>query len=1057
MAPTGPEERRWATVLFADLSGFTALAEKMDPEDVKALTQRCIERLCEEVRRFGGIVLDTLGDEVFAAFGAPLAHEDDAERAVRAGLAIRDCPTSVDLAHPVKIHVGINTGEVMAGEVGPKEHRQYRVVGDVTNTAARLRSAAPPGRVYVGEETFRATHRMVDYRAVPPIDAKGKERPVLAWEALSVVSLPERRPFGTAPFVGRDEELRLLSGIWAKTLRENRPHLVTILGEPGIGKSRLAAEFTRQIANDALVLHGRCLPYGEVLGYWALATVLKGAAAIKVEDDPAAARAKLGELVARVIGTAGADDPAEVARHLALLSGLDTADDRTVNPPDQKTLHASTRRFLEAFARTRPLCVQFEDIHCADAALLDLIEFVASRAHDVPLLIVAQARPELLEKRPTWGRGVRGFTTLSLEALDEGERRELIQALCQQHQLSVEVSEHVNRVAGGNPLFAEELVATIAERGSTDAVPAAIKGLIAARLDALPAAERRLLQVAAVCGKVFWEGGLRALAMSADLPERLDALEQKDLIRAQPQSQFRGEPEYAFKHDLIRDVAYETLPRATRRHLHGQVAEWMEERWGPRAEERLDLLAHHAIQAEQHDRALDFLIRAARRARRAAAHREEAALLAQAIGIAESAGRRDRLAELRARRGKALSDVGMWSEARPDLEAALEALGPDNPERRAEVLVDLSTVCFWLLDAPATQRHAAETKALAEHVGRGDLATAAMALDAANEGAKGDPVASSDKFRLAIARAQELHIPAPVAAYQFALNLYWTGQLHDAIEVGREHLRQARTMTDASATMFVLPHLGLALAGSGRYDEAGRVFAEARRFGREYGFENFLARTIAMSAGLHLDLYDYPGAAALAEEAREMARSLNFRPPEVSAGIDLLLNFARCRDVGRAERLVDEVAAAVEKAAGWHGWLWKLRLAEARAEIALARGDVEDALRWADDAIGQSRAKGRVKYHVAGLGTRAAALASLGRAREAIANLQTAVALARPVGDPAMFLRTAAMLLQIEGNDVLAAEARGAIERIARAVPDEATRLRFESAEPVRAVNNLTS
>jgi tetratricopeptide (TPR) repeat protein len=1029
----------------------------MDPEDVKALTQRCIERLCEEVRRFGGTVLDTLGDEVFAAFGAPLAHEDDAERAVRAGLAMRDCPVSGELAYPIKIHVGINTGEVMAGEVGPKENRQYRVVGDVTNTAARLRSAAPPGTVFVGEETFRSTHRIVDYRVVPPIDAKGKERPVLAWEALGALSLPERRPLGTAPLVGRDDELRVLSGIWAKTLRENRPHLVTILGESGIGKSRLAAEFTGQITKDALVLHGRCLSYGEVLGYWALATVLKGAAGIKVEDDPEAARVKLADLVAQVISPTSNEDPTEVARHLALLSGLDTTADRTDNAPDQKTLHASTRRFLEAFARTRPLCVHFEDIHWADDALLDLIEFVAARAHDVPLLIVAQARPELLEKRPSWGRGVRGFTSLSLEALDEDARRELIQVLCDQQRLSVEVSEHVSRVAGGNPLFAEELVATIAERGSADAVPVAIKGLIAARLDALPAAERKGLQVAAVCGKAFWEGGLRALGMPAALTEHLDALEQKDLIRAEPQSQFRGEREYTFKHDLIRDVAYETLPRATRRQLHGQVADWIEETWGQRAEERLDLLAHHAIQAEQHERALDYLTRAAERARRAAAHREEAALLAQAIGIAEGMGRRARQAELRARRGKALSDVGMWLEARPDLEAALEALGSEALERRAEVLVDLSTVCFWLLDSAGSRRHSKDAAALAKQVGREDLTIEAMGLDASAEGADGDVVRAIDKFRSAITRARGGDIPLPTCLHQFPLALYWTGQLHEAVESGHEAVQVARRISNASATMYALPHLGLALAGSGQYDEATRIFAEARRFGREYGVDTFLARAIAMSAGLYLDVFDFSRAVALAEEAREMARSINFRPPEVSAGIDLLLNFARRDDVGRAEQLVREVAEAVDKAAGWHGWLWKLRLAEARAELALVREDREEALRWANDAIELSRAKGRVKYHVAGLATRAKALRSLGRTHEAITDLQTAVALARPVGDPAMFLRTAAMLLQVEGNDALAGEARAAVDRIAGALPDGEMRRQFESAEPVRSVIKLTS
>ncbi|MBA2451176.1 MAG: AAA family ATPase, partial [Chloroflexi bacterium] len=532
-APPSPlrEERRWATVLFADLSGFTSLSEQMDPEDVKALAHRSAERLATEVRRFDGTVINVMGDAIMAVFGAPLAHEDDAERAVRAAFAMRACALADGAQTPLELHIGINTGEVMAGLVGPEERCDYTVMGDTTNTAARLMSAAPTGSVLVGEETYRATRRLVRYRDLPPIEAKGKERPVPAWEALDVAPVPESRPLGTAPLVGRADELALLSGTWTKVCREARPHLVTVLGEPGIGKSRLVAEFERHSLGEALVLHGRCLPYGEALGYWAFATALKEAATISADDDADVARARLADLVTGVIPeTEGA--PVEVARHLALLSGLDTEDDRAAPAADQRTLHASARRFLEALARRQPLCLLLEDIHWADDALLDLVEFVVARAHAAPLLIVAQARPELLEKHPAWGRGVRAFTSLSLEPLDEAAGQQLVLALCQERGLPEDVAERVGRGAGGNPLFAEELVATVAERGGAAGIPSAIKALISARLDALPIEERSALQLAAVFGKVFWDGGLDALGPSAgaigpraSVTEQLDALE----------------------------------------------------------------------------------------------------------------------------------------------------------------------------------------------------------------------------------------------------------------------------------------------------------------------------------------------------------------------------------------------------------------------------------------------------------------------------------------------------------------------------------------------------
>jgi class 3 adenylate cyclase/tetratricopeptide (TPR) repeat protein len=1047
------EERRWATLLFADLSGFTSLSEQLDPEDVKTLAHRCTQQMSEEVRRFGGTVININGDLVIAAFGAPIAHEDDAERAVRAALAMRDCSLQDNTGRPIQIHAGINTGEVMAGVIGPQEHQDYTVMGDTTNVAARLMSAAPAGSVLVGEETWRATRGVIRYLELPPVLAKGKQQPVPVWKAQEALAGPKSRPLGSAPLVGRDEELELLCGIWRRVVNERRIHLITVLGDPGLGKSRLVAEFEKRFCAEARVLHGRCLPYGEALGYWALTTALREAVGISAESDAAAARAQLQQSAREVLLADGEADPTELTRHLALLSGLNTAEDRFGNPPDQRALHGSVRRFFEALARQQPLCWMVEDIHWADDTLLDLIEFVAAQAKEAPLLILTQARPSLLEKRPNWGAGVQKFTSLALRTLSPQAGHELVLALCRERGLAPTVADEVGRGAGGNPLFAEELVATIAERGQAAGVPSAIKALIAARLDALPSGERLLLQLSAVFGKAFWLGGLRALGAEQNVTVNLERLEKKDLLRSQSRSQFRNEREFSFKHDLIRDVAYETLPRAERKILHGKAADWIQRAAGEHLETYFDQLAHHTLNAGKEERAIDFLASSAQYAHRLGAHRREATILAQAVEIAERLGKHSLAAELRARRGTAFGRVGAFSEARIEMESALKEMPVDRVERRAEIFVDLSVASFYGLDLLRMRQCAAEALALAEQVGRRDLEAEALGWQGFAAQADGHLDAAMELHRRAISRAG--HHPT-LARSNAPLTLYLLGQSQEAIELGQESVRQVRDMNHASGIMWSLSHLGLAFAGTGQFGEALKTFEEARHYGREHEVWSFLARAIAMSAGFHLDIFDFSGNEALVEEARELARQVNFAPSKVSASIDLLLNLARRHDCGRAEKVVTEAVQAAEATGGWHLWLWRIRLAEAQAELALERGDWNEAIQKAEDAIQQSRAKHRAKYELLGLWTRARALDKLGRRHEAISVLETALAMARPLGDPAMILRLAEALLAIDGTDTLAAEAGAAVNRIVATLPDGAMRQGFEQAGPVRSVRKLT-
>lgn len=1053
------EERRWVTVLFADISGFTSMSERMDPEDVKALAQNCTSRMAEYVKQYGGTVVNLMGDAVLAVFGAPMAHGDDAERAVRAALSIRDCSFTEKPDDNLSVHIGVNTGEVMAGFVGTDDHKSYTVMGDTVNTTSRLMSAAPSGSVLAGEETYRATRRVIRYGNARDIQAKGKQQPVRAREAVNILEAGDDADAHENPFTGRKKELHLLAGVWEKVTQEKRPHLVSILGEPGMGKSRLVSEIEKQIFTEASVLRGKCLPYGGMLGYSALAQAIKTMAGILSDMRSSDVRGKLSAFVNDLWQSEHMHgNPEDITRHLLLLHGIETGDNGDAPIPDARTLHASARYFLEALSRRKPICLVLEDVQWADDALLDFIEFVASRAQNAPLLILTLARTELTEKRPTWGGGVRAFTSLFLDPLDEATMKEMVRALCRENALEEARVAQICRVAGGNPLFAEELAATVMEK-KMDAVPSTIKALISARLDMLPPEERKTLQIASVMGSAFWENGIEALcAFNEKTKDVLETLLSKDFVRREMRSQIAGDTEYAFKNALIRDAAYERLPKSERRVLHGQVADWLEKKVSGRVEEYLDILSHHALEANQKERALDYLSRAAERARRAAAHREEAALLERAILLADEKGDAHVSASVRLRCGKAYAAVGLWAKARPALEEALAKIPQDADEKRAEVMTVLSGACFWLMDLPAFRKHSSGVLSLSEKIKRDDLHASAMSALAMADGADGNVYGGIEKFKNVVELSKGHKNTTLAGALPFyTIQLYWVGRSEDAVKNGRDAVSLAHEMGDTSLIMQALPHLGLSFAADGKYKEAVEAFEEAKRFGKEYGVDALLARALAMYSGIHLELYDYDAARTLAEEARELARSLNFPPALISAGLDLLFNDARRESIGSAEKLVSGMEESIEKASGWHGWLWKMRFSQARAEIALVKKNYEEALTLCDETLERSGKTGRVKYRAAALCAKAKALAKQGKKSDALVAMEKALQVVRPVSDPALFLRAASAFLSIEPDEDVAREAAAAAKQIRSALAGTPLLSSFENSEPARTLYRLVN
>jgi class 3 adenylate cyclase len=609
--PAPREERRFVSVVFVDLVGFTSRSEQLDPEDVRAILTPYHETVRSEMESFGGVVEKFVGDAVMAVFGAPTAHGDDPERAVRAALAVREAVTALNAEQPgldLSIRGAVNTGEAVVSLSARPALGEAMVAGDVVNTASRLQQHAPVGEIIVGKETYLATRAAIEYEPVEAVTAKGKAEPIGAWRALAASSATGERHLSSTPFVGRDREVGLLDATWERVVLEKRPHLITVLGPPGVGKSRLTAEFTEAISErGGRVVRGRCLPYRERSPYGAFAMQVKELAGIFDSDDVEVATGKLRTLVERLVDKDAAE---AVAGHIAILLGFETK----ATAPDRDSLFQSVRVFIEAGARDEPTAFVFEDIHWGDTALLDLIELLATRLHDLPVLLLTNARPELLDIRPAWGGGLLAYHALPLEPLGGADAAQLALHLLGADAKAARLAES----AEGNPLFIEQLAAVLSERGSEEAgsLPTTIRGLVAARLDALPAEEREVILDASIVGRLFWRGALERIARDPEcLGAALAALERRDLIRRDNVSILEGDEQWSFKHVLIRDVAYDLQPRARRRDGHRHVAEFIEEST-PEVGEAGAALARHWRGAGELERAVKRFVAAAEEAER---------------------------------------------------------------------------------------------------------------------------------------------------------------------------------------------------------------------------------------------------------------------------------------------------------------------------------------------------------------------------------------------------------------------------------------------------------
>ncbi|HEX9774347.1 MAG TPA: adenylate/guanylate cyclase domain-containing protein [Actinomycetota bacterium] len=645
LAEAPREERRVVTVLFGDLSGYTELSEARDTEEVKTIVDRAFADTAEVIERHGGTIDKVIGDEIMAVFGAPQAHEDDAERAVRAALEIQRIlgTYSEELERErgigIGLHVGVNTGEVVAGTVGGSS--SYTVLGDAVNTARRIEDAAAPGQVLVGEATYEATRESIVYRSLGSLNAKGKRTPVRVWEAKAVRGLPGERGRREAPLIGRDEELAILDAALALARRDGRATLVTLVGAAGLGKSRLATEFAVRARRAGVrSLHGRALAYGTTTPAFTLQEILRAAFGSQGEEDSSALLDEAGPALEAAAGA------------IERIAGAEGG-----------------------------LVLAFHDLHWADDALLDFVHQIGTRMR-APILVLALAREELIERRPEWGAAV-GSLLLPIEPLSRTRAGEMLDLLAP--AVPLPVREGVLDKAAGNPMYVQELARLLLDQPARDAgeiaIPQTVQAVIAARLDALPGRAKVVLQDAAVVGEEFWPGALRALGLDG-VDDVLGTPEVVELLDLVPAPVVAGEAGYRFSQPLMHEVAYGSVPKQVRARHHAAVGDWLArvDAAPGHDRERRDLLAHHYLRAatlarevgtpsaEADEKARVHLIEAGDRALRMDA--ALAAVRSFEAALPFAVDERDELA-LRTRLGEALVGVYRHPEATGQLERAL--------------------------------------------------------------------------------------------------------------------------------------------------------------------------------------------------------------------------------------------------------------------------------------------------------------------------------------------------------------------------------------------------
>ena len=964
------ETRKTVTILFSDVTGSTAMGEKLDPESLRNVMTRYFDEMRAVIESHSGTVEKFIGDAIMAVFGVPVLHEDDALRAVRAAAEMLETleRLNVDLERDwgvrIQTRTGVNTGEVVAGS-----GNQQMATGDAVNTAARLEQHAAPGEVLLGEQTYRLARYAIVAEAAEPISAKGKADPVAAYRLVRVSDAPAdagRRL--DSPLVGRDNEMAFAEQAFERAIREKSCSLFTIFGSAGVGKSRLTQEVIRSVETRATVARGRCLPYGRGITFWPLIEIVHAMAGLSDGDSAEKARASVRKLLA------SEDDADLITERVVQVLGLSEEEVRA-----QETFWA-VRKLFESIARREALVVVFDDIHWAEPTLLDLIEHVADLSRDVPILLMCIARPDLLEGRPSWGGGKMNASSILLEPLRAEESAQLMANLLGGMALPAAVETRISEAAEGNPLFVEEMVSMLIDDGflrrqngswdvSSDlasvSVPATIQALLAARLDRLDAGERAVIQAASIVGKEFSVDDVSAIVdeqVRARTTSIVTALVRKELVRPDHTG---ARDRFRFRHILIRDAAYNAISKQQRAQLHERFANWLEQTFPERLSEYEEIIGYHLEQAYGYRASLGPADDAARTvARRAGEHLVEAGwraalrgdtsggvnLLDRALGLLPPDW--PERAETLYRLGDVQLDAGQYERSIETANQA-EELARETGDRRTEWLARIASTMVEFAHLPV--RSAEDVRAIAqdaisffEELGDYQGLANAWNLRAWVHNALGEHGAMLEAAKKAVEYAHEIGAETLESQMMMMVGsaMNWgPTPTSEAIAYHQMRLAGARTppLRDLLKT-----GVGMLRALAGDIDEGIRVVEERIRSCEDRGMGLLAASLRGFTLGLiYIGADDLPAAARSLREGCDLFAAAGDKGSFSTLAAQLafvLYELGELKEAYRYSELSEEAGAEDDLATQL---MWR----RARAAVFAARGEAGEALRLANESV----------------------------------------------------------------------------------------------------------
>jgi class 3 adenylate cyclase/tetratricopeptide (TPR) repeat protein len=1056
-------ERRNVTVLFADAKGFTPMSEKLDAEQVYNYIQGSYEHMLDAVHRHEGTVNQFTGDGIMALFGAPIAHEDSARRAVAAGLDMQRALTAyaAESGAPLAFRIGINTGPVVVGDIGDDLKMDYTAIGDTTNLAARMEQMAEPDSVYLTETTYRAVAEYFDFEDLGLLDVKGKSDKVHVFKALGERDVRTRMDAavarGLSPFCGREREVETLKGMWQEALG-GHGQIVLISGEPGIGKSRLLLELHRALGDDVIWREAHCVSYGENIPYLPVIELVKSGFGIADGDDE-------GTIITKVdVDTAQWSTQAQkTGPYLKFLLQVDPGDAaiELMDPMERRAgiLDALRALVLER-SRVAPRVVVVEDLHWADAQSEEVIRAIADVVSASPVLMIVTFRPGYLHPSGDLPHANR----IVLSDLDADARCALAEATLEAAELPDSLVGPVTMKAEGNPLFIEEVAKAIAG-GATDvgAVPNSLQDVILARIDRLEAAARESLQLASVIGREFTHRLLNRISdVQSGLEGVLSELKGLELIY---EKAFFPELAYMFKHALTHDVAYSTLLVERRKTLHRVVALAIEELYAERITEHFETLAHHYLQAEEWEKAFDYLVKAGDKAASAFASSEAAAFYLDAIEVGSHLGPAAlrEVAALHEKRGLTNAGVGLLEAAADDFNRMIE-IGRQLDDRRIEAwgLVNRGGWVEYfghLFEEGAATLEQALTVCDEDDL---DIAYGALAFLAGIYVVVG----KMDEAREAERKLKKIGDENATPTYRSWMSLFrgaipnWQGHYQQAVDA----IRSLRPLDGVAKpiALFLDWFEGLAQAGQGKYQAAIEqiepVVQDAERVGDVFAG----LRAINTIGWIYGELQDVDRAIEWNERCLKAAAGLTFPDPEIESNVhlnlaDMAILEGRFEDAERHLQWVERPVRAPKPADRFALWIYTGHFLHTYGELCLARGELARARAFAEECIEQASEMKRAKNEVKGRRLLAQVAMARGDLDEAERELAIAHDIAREIGNPPQLWKTLVALGDLrraKGEDGKEAyeEALGVIDNVATGLSDERLRSTFLKSEHVRGI-----